>query len=150
MPLSFVNSAFTPAKPSFRTLDTFANPAEEGETSEMSFTVQTSVGGDVPNTDLVSATLTVYDEETHVVVNGRQDQDILGVASLGDNDVVISVISEFVWSMQALDTPVVDPTNTKKIEYHRAIFTIETATEVCIHQVRFPIRRAFRPVTDEE
>jgi hypothetical protein len=67
----------------------------------------------------------------------------LGGSNLGANNVVISVASQFTWSLQAADNVFVDPTRTKRIEYHRAIFTIVYGAETFIHEVKFPVRPAF-------
>ena len=147
MPVSFASSSFSPATPSYRTIEVFSSPVDEGTTATYAVTIKTSAGGAIANTDITAATLTVIDEETHQVVNSRNAQNILG-SGLGANNVVISVTADITWSLQAADTAVIDPTRTKKIEYHRAIFKFTTliaaVTEISIHEVRFPIRPAFQ------
>ena len=144
MPLSFASGALTPSLQSFRTLEVFTSPIDAGTTAQYSVTVQTSAGGTIANTDLVSVTLTVIDEETHRVVNSRQNQDVLGGSKTGANNVTVSATADLVWTIQALDSVVIDETRTKKIEFHRAIFRFTTATDVSIHEVRFVIRPAFQ------
>lgn len=143
MPFNF-ESTLTPTLPSFRSIETFVTLVEQGSTASYFTQITLAGGGPVANTDLVTGVLTVFDEETNVVVNARHNQDILGVSKIGANNVTVSVISGITWAIQALDSVVVDPTGTKKIEYHRAVFKFTTATEVMQHTVRFPVRRAFR------
>ena len=148
MPVIFASQSLAPATPVTRTVKTFTDIIEEGATADLSFTIQTAAAGVVANTDIDSMLLTMIDEETHaLVVAARENQDVLGAGKTGQNNVTVSATSAIVFSLQATDTVVVDPTKTKKIEYHRAVFTIQTTiltvTEIAKYEVRFPVRPAF-------
>jgi hypothetical protein len=53
--------------------------------------------------------------------------------------------------MQAADNTYVDPTQTKRLEFHRALFTIQTTiaavTEIAIREVRFAVKPTFQALT---
>jgi len=148
MPVIFASQSLTPATPVTRTVKVFTDLIEEGSTADLAFIIQTAAAGIVANTEIDSMLLTMIDEETHaLVVAAREDQDVLGGAKTGQNNVTVSTTSAVVFSLQAVDTVVVDPTKTKKIEYHRAVFTITTTiaavTEIAKYEVRFPVRPTF-------
>jgi hypothetical protein len=124
--ITFSAESLAPATPNTRSIKTFLTPIEEGATSTYSITLLTSVGGAILNTQIDSITLTLIDEETHVVLNTRENQDVLGVGKTGQNNVTVSGTADIVWSMQAADNTYVDPTQTKRLEFHRALFTIQT------------------------
>ncbi len=150
MPLQISVETLTPSEVVQQVVTNFATTILEGATATYVLALQVSGGGTLDNTELSSATLTLYDEETKSVINSRSSQDILGApANIGDNNVVISIASQFTWSMQAADNAYVDPTKTKRVEYHRAIFTISydsgSGAEVLIHEVRFAVKRGFSP-----
>jgi hypothetical protein len=148
MPVSFSSESLVPATPVTRTNRPFPELVEEGSTATLSFTIQTAAGGAVANTDIDSMTLTLVDEETGNYINTRQDQDVLGGAKTGANNHTVSATSDVVFSMLALDSIVVDPTKTKNLEFHRAIYTITTTiaatTEIAIREFRFAVRPTFQ------
>jgi len=153
MPIGLPTETLTASNPVAQSVTTFPNVINEGETLAYVLQLDDGAGGAILNTDFTAITLTLVDEETFVVINSRNAQDILGAGKLGDNNVVFSTAALLTWNMQALDTPVVDPTGTKKYEYHRAIFRFEydlglgAGPEVAIHEVRLVVKNAFSPIT---
>ncbi len=150
MPLEITNETLTPSEIVQRTVTGITVLTLEGATAEYVLALQLAGGGTLNNTDLISATLTLFDEETRSVINSRMNQDILGMTNIGDNDVDISTVSQFTWSLTSEDNIFVDPTRTKRLEWHRAIFTIvfdpgSGPDETLIHEVRFPVKRSFSP-----
>jgi hypothetical protein len=146
MPLDIGTETYAPTAPRQTTETTLDTPLVAGATATYTLPLSITGGGVIANTDISSATLTLVDEETKVIVNGRQNQDIRGLGT-GANDVAISSIATLVWSLQPLDTKYIDPSKTKRLEWHRAIFTINYDTgggsETLIHTVRFPVLRPF-------
>jgi hypothetical protein len=77
----------------------------------------------VPASQLIEATLTLYDWHTRVlrgsplvgVINDRFQQDILN-----DHDVTIDEDGHFVWAVRAEDNPILTPI--RQIERHRGVF----------------------------
>lgn len=151
MPLTFAQTLAS-STPVTKGAVTLTETVNEDTTATMVVTVTDSAGGAIANTDYTAITLTLLDEETHAIINSRQDQDVLGApANIGANNVVIDAAGELTWSMQIADNDYVDPTRTKQIEFHRAIFTIDgdfgSGAERIIHEIRFPLKRKFQPVT---
>lgn len=151
MPVTFGSESLVVATPVSRARVTYTDIIEEGATADLSFTILTAAGGAVVNTEIDTMALTLLDEETTAVIASREDQDVLGGPKTGANNVTVSAGAAVVFSLQAVDNVTVDPTSTKKIEYHRAIFTITTTisavTEIAIREYRFPVRPAFQPST---
>ena len=149
MPSQIVNTSLTTGSTQRRAI-TLTDVIEEGATASLAFTHQAAGGGSIPNTDLQSVTLTLFDEESHAIINSRQDQDVLGAGMTGQNNVAITATSDFTLSLQIADNIVYDPTRTKTIEYHRARFeityTLAAQTEVSIIEFRFPVRRELTTV----
>lgn len=149
MPLQVSAETFVPSEVLQRQVTNIGSSVNQGATASYVLGLQVAGGGTLVNTDITTATLTLYDEETKSVINSRHNQDVLGVSKTGANNVVVSVSSTFTWSMQALDNAYVDPTLTKRIEYHRAIFTIVynsgAGAETLIHELKFPVKRSFSP-----
>ena len=151
MPVIINSPAFSPSVPVNRSVQAYSTVTEEGSTGTYVFTLQTAGGGSIPNTDLLTAKITLFDEETRAVINSRQNQDILGAPTkTGANNVTISGTSTFTWTWLAADSAVVDPTRTKTLEWHRAVFdatmTVGLVTERVVHEIRFPVRRQFAAV----
>ncbi len=148
MPVTFTGETLVPSAPVTRTNKPFADLIEEGSTSTLSFTIQTAAGGAVANTEIDTMTLTLVDEETGNYINTRQDQDVLGGPKTGANNHTVSATADVVFSMLALDNIVVDPTKTKNLEFHRAIYTITTTiaatTEIAIREFRFAVKPTFQ------
>ena len=150
MPLQINSETLVPATSVAETTTNFANVVNEGSTASYVLALALVGGGVLNNTALISAKLTLYDEETKSIINGRSAQDILGApANGGANNVVISAASQFTWSLQGSDNAYLDPTHTKRVEYHRAIFDITfnpgTGVERLLHDIHFPVKRAFSP-----
>lgn len=144
MAFTLSTETFSPAQAVTRSQVNYATPVDENATATYALTLT----GIADNTVLDVVTLTLYDEETKTVINTRQEQDILGVAKTGQNNVVISVTPTITWTLQALDNIVVDPTRTKRLEYHRAIFKIVVDAQVEYHTVKFAVRKAFTVTED--
>jgi len=70
---------------------------------------------DLPVTQaaIEALTLTLYDKLTLAIINTRQDQNVLNT-----NDVTIDSNGHVVWSVQALDNPLLD--RTREQEQHIA------------------------------
>ena len=153
MALGFPTETLTASNPVAQSVTSFPDVIQEGETATYSIQLDDGAGGVIANTDFTAILLTLVDEETFAVINLRNSQDVLGAGKLGDNNVVFSVAALLTWSLQPLDTLVVDPTGTKKYENHRAIFRFEydlglgAGPEVAIHEVRLVVKNAFSPIT---
>ena len=93
-------------------------------------------------------TLTLLDEETRLVVNDRMDQDVLGSGD-GDNNVSLSETGLLIWIIQSEDTTLVDTTDTKRLEYHRAMFRftfdVGSGPEIGQRNVRFAVFKNLVP-----
>lgn len=139
MSFTLSTETFSPNTASTKSQVNFSTPVDEGATASYALTLS----GLMSNTDLDNVELTLYDEETKVLINDRQNQDVLGTAKTGQNDVSISATPTITWSLTADDNILIDPTRTKRLEYHRAIFKIVVDSQIEYHTVKFPVRRAF-------
>lgn len=142
MPLEQSSEALTSSRPAVVSVKTFTEAIIQGETGSYSVQLTGPNAAAIADTDFSAITLTYVDEATLSVINSRNEQDVLNA-----NNVTLSATALLTWSIQAADTTFVDPSLTRMIEYHRAIFTftfdIGSGTEVGIHEVRIPIRKAF-------
>ena len=138
MSIDITSETFTPSPSVVRTVTQYASQVPQGGTATYVITLNSLV-----NTDLDAVTLNLFDEETRAVINNRSNQDVLGVGQTGQNNVSIAANATITWSLTALDNIYVDPTRTKRIEFHIAIFTITVNADVLIHEVRFPVRKSF-------
>jgi len=145
MPLVFSNETlFTNVSAEFSELPTTAFWEEtSGEYSVEFYSLENTR---IPSSAFVSATLTLVDEETHSVVNGRNAQDIFGNGS-GANDVIFLEYGKLVWRIQPEDTQIYDTTETKRLENHIAIFRLTFDTgggnETVQRVIKIPILKTF-------
>ena len=150
MPLELSSEALVASNPATSSVTTIVTVVSEGETSVYSVQLTGPGGAPIANTDFSAITLSHVDELTKAVINSRSQQDVLGGGS-GQNNVTLSAAALLTWNLQAADNVVIDPTQTRKTVYNRAIFTftfdIGAGTEIGIHEVRIPVRKAFIPVT---
>lgn len=73
----------------------------------------------VPDTDLDSLTLTLYDKKTGVIINSRDNQDILNT-----NDGTVDASGNFTWQASPEDNDIIDDTLLDgQLEEHVALFT---------------------------
>ena len=142
MPLEFSLESIAASAPVGKSVTTFAEPLHQGETAVYTVQFQGPGATAIADTDFAGLELSYVDEESHIIVNGRNTQDVLNM-----NNVTLSATALLTWNIQAADTAFVDPTGTRKIEFHRAIFRatfdIGSGPEVAYHEVRIPVRRAF-------
>lgn len=90
---------------------------QEGETLLIAGQFQDETGTPVPNTLFTSMNLWLYDVDTGVIINNRENQDILG-AGTGANNVTIDGLGNFEWTMQPEDNPILGGA---PIECHEAM-----------------------------
>lgn len=141
MAINIVDESFIPVPVFVKTVTQFATPAPEGGSA----TYAMEFDG-LDNTDLDAVELTFFDEETFQIINGRSGQDVLGEDKTGQSNVTVGMDAKITWFLQSADNKVWD--RTKRLEYHRAIFSIVVDAETLIHEVRFPVRRVFSPLRD--
>ena len=89
-------------------VDTISGLAEN-RTSTVQYQIQDGDGNDIPASTLSTLTLTFFDVHTSSIINGRQDQDILGPLKTGINNHGISPTGLVSWFMQPVDNPIVSP-----------------------------------------
>ena len=142
MPLEFGSESIVASSPVGNTVTSLTELLHEGETSTYSVQLTGPGGAAIADTQFSAITLIYLDEETRSIINTRGDQDVLNL-----NDHTLSATALLTWLIQAEDTVMVDPTNTRQIEYHRAVykyeFDIGSGPEIAFHEVRFPVRAAF-------
>lgn len=80
----------------------------EETSAEISWQFRDEDNASIENTSLQSVTLTLYSIGGNTIINGRDDQDILGVGKTGANDVVITGQGAATWYMQPADNMIVD------------------------------------------
>lgn len=151
MPLELSSETLTSSRPTEASITTITEPVKEGETAVYTVQLTGPGGAAIANTQFTAMTLTYIDEETHSVINSRNVQDVFGAGMLGDNNHTVSAAALLTWNLQTADTEFVDPTGTRSIEFHRAIYTFDfdigAGTERGIHEVRIPIRKGFTALT---
>lgn len=77
-------------------------------------------GTALDNDALETLTVTLYDVTSDMVLNGRETQDILGVAKSGQNNFTLDGTGNVIWYMQPDDNAVLDAT--RRYEAHIALF----------------------------
>jgi hypothetical protein len=144
-----VNPTLQPSLAVSRTQIVLPSLVMEGTTASMSFVLQTSAGGVVANTDILTMVLTHVDKESGTVIANRYLQDVLGApAKLGANNVTVSTTATITWAMQTGDTPLVDPLRLKALETHVAIFDVVLNTnERFIIELGYQLKRRYQPLT---
>lgn len=75
----------------------------ESRNAQYEFDLVDEDGDPVTGAAIEALTLTFYDKLTKAIINTRQDQDVLNKAN-----VTIDNAGHVVWSVQALDSPVLD------------------------------------------
>lgn len=134
MPIQVTAKAFTPSLTVFNTTDTYTNPIVEGSTGVITFTLLDASDDPILEADIDAFTITVRDEETSAIVNELDSTDALaGPVDIDGSGVVT-------WALTADDTVIVDPSQTKRLEYHEVVFRITVGSEVVVYAVRFPIK----------
>lgn len=85
-----------------------AQPFEVKErvSAEISWVFVNTSGIAIQDPALLTATLTLYDSNSDIIVNSRDVQDILGLDKSGNNDVLI-VDGEATWYVQPEDNAIV-------------------------------------------
>lgn len=156
MPAQVTNESYDVGSPLGTSRTVFNTTTIEGSTSTYAVTFQTLAGGPIANTELTSVELTLFvlpaDAPTFggTIINGRQDEDILGVGKTGANDVTISATSDLVWTLQPEDNAIIDTTNLVTIEPHLArfkvVYDVGAGAETLIHDVVLNVRRLITPV----
>ena len=84
--------------------------AARNSSETLRYQIRDGDGNDVPGSVLSTMTITYYDLSTAAIINGRQDQDILGPLKTGINNHGISPTGLVTWYMQPADNPIVTPT----------------------------------------
>jgi hypothetical protein len=142
MPLEFNSESVVVSSPVATSVTTITQLIHEGETATYSVQLQGPGGAAIADTDFTAIQMTYLDEESRLVINQRIDQNVLNA-----NNVTLSATALLTWSIQAADTAFIDPSETRTIEYHRAIFRFDfdigSGPEIGYHEVRIPVRRAF-------
>src|SRR5436189_4540189 len=99
---------------------------DEGSHGTLEGDLVDDLGVPVPASQLVGATLTLYDWDTRVldgspqigVINDRYQQDVLNT-----HEVAIDESGHFRWDLQAADNVIVTPI--RQVERHRAVLSFE-------------------------
>jgi hypothetical protein len=115
-------------------IKTFDTEIEEQSTARYRGTLKDQDGVAVPGSSLTTLTLTLYDEWTETVVNGRDLQDVLG-----NHNVSVGVDGVLEWLIQPADTTLVTP---GRRAWHRGVFHYTWPTGAWTHSIRIPIRPA--------
>lgn len=110
---------------------------KEGTTPKYTATIKDENGTAVPQADLTTITLTLYNLSSTArdIINSRDAQSVNNT-----NNVEINATSGLLtWSMQADDTVIID--SNKRVERHRAlfIFTWDSGAKKGIHEVDFDV-----------
>lgn len=79
----------------------------EQVSAEISWSFQDGEGDAVAAAALSSVTMTLYDLMSKQVINGRDEQDILGPDRTGTNDVSISSVGAATWYVQPEDNAII-------------------------------------------
>jgi len=149
MPVSITEETLTPSLVEQRIVRTLPDIMQEGASGVYLLELEVEGGGTFQSTWITAMTLTLYDEETGSLINNRLNQDILGGGS-GDNDVQVGMTGEITWAIQPEDNVYVDPTKTKRLEVHRAIFRVSynagSDDEVFVHEMRFQVKPLYVPI----
>lgn len=156
MPAQIANENYDVGTPLGTSRSVFNINTLEGATSTYTVTFQTLAGGPIANTELTSIELTLFTLPPDVppfggiIINDRQDQDVLGVLKTGANNVTVSATSEVVWTLQPADNVIVDTTNLVTVEPHLArfkvVYDVGAGAETLIHEVVFNVRRLVTPI----
>lgn len=117
----------------------------EQTTGLYSFTLVDAEGIGLPSTEIEALTLTYYDVATRVILNDREEQDVLNT-----NDVTLATagdppVTTVTWTLQPSDTIIVD--DNWPTEPHAALFrwTWDTGRRHGPHSVIFGIENLGRP-----
>ncbi len=103
----------TAARPSQQTHD-----CQELQSLTVGFTLRDELRQPIPLADVTSLTLTLYDERSGTVINGRDNQDVLN-----NHDVTFhATLGQLRWSVAPNDLAIQD--DTVGIEPHVGLFTI--------------------------
>lgn len=155
MPAQIANESYAVGSPLGTSKSVFNVNTLEGSSSTYNVTFQTLAGGVIANTQLTSIELSFFGlalsgSTPGGVINSRQDQDVLGAAKTGQNNVTVSATSDIVWSLQPTDNVILDLTNTVTVEPHLARFTVVydvgAGAETLIHEVVVNVRRLVTPI----
>jgi hypothetical protein len=90
-------------------------PIPEGSSARYTATLLDELGAGVPAASLTTLTLTLYDDKTGAIINGRNAQNVLNA-----NGVSVDASGNLVWAITPADTPIV--TDTLQTETHYAVF----------------------------
>jgi len=78
-----------------------------GATGQFTGTLKDADGTAIPNSDLLTLTLTLKDAATGATINSRSQQNVLGAAGgTGQNNVTVDSNGAMAWSIQAADTSI--------------------------------------------
>jgi hypothetical protein len=112
---------------------------QERETTQFTATLKDETDAALPDTSLLTLTLTLRDCDTDTILNSRDGQNVLNA-----NDVTVSTAGLLTWEMQPADSPIV--TTTKDQELHEALFiwTWSGGSKTGRHVVRFLVENMAR------
>jgi hypothetical protein len=75
---------------------------DEGTTPIYTATIKDAAGTPIPLAQITTLTLTLFDNATHSIINGRDDQNVLN-----SNGVMVEETSgKLTWNMSSLDTAI--------------------------------------------
>jgi hypothetical protein len=95
-------------------------------------------GNGVPNTSLITGTLSLYDVDSGTTINAWNDTDILANAA-----VTIDGSGNITWNREAEDNPLLS--DRRDVEKHYAEFRFTWADGALTHRVCFAVARNIRP-----
>lgn len=110
---------------------------KERSTQKYTATIKDEADAAIAGTSLTTLTLTLYDEETGTILNGRDDQNVLNA-----NNVTVDGAGLLTWTMQPLDNQIV--TTALAQERHLALFewTYAAGAKSGYHEIAFVVINA--------
>lgn len=114
--------------------------AVEGASATLTATLKDGQGNVVPGDQLMALLLTLYEANSRKIINGRDNQDVLGndntVATHGvtvDNNGVLT------WEMHPDDNAIIHPGKTGTAETHIALFEWGWGNKTGKHEIVIPV-----------
>lgn len=111
-----------------------AHTINEGTSGELELTFATPAGVVITLAQMVTATLSLWDDETGATINSRANQNVKNA-----NHVTITAAGVWTWAIQPADTPILD--TSLSLETHVACARVTTATGAVTHRVVIHVRR---------
>lgn len=111
------------------------SPIAERTTRILGGTVLDETGTPIPGTSLTTATLTLYDEETGIIINSRTDVDIKAN---------ISALGVLAFELLPADNAIVKPARPEETHVALIEFTYSSGTKRGQHEISFTVVNSSR------